>query len=80
MDAMMIVAVGGFALLSEAASWRMAAGKSRRVWLWTTVGMLFNVPGMIVVAALPVHLLATEPAAAAVPLGTPEQSTHATAV
>ena len=67
---MMIVAVGGFALLSEAASWKMAAGKSRRVWLWATVGMLFNVPGMLVVAALPVHLLAPEPTAAAVPLGT----------
>jgi len=80
MDAMMIVAVGGFALLSGAASWKMAAGKSRRVWLWATVGMLFNVPGMLVVAALPVHLLATEPTATAVPLRTPEQSTHTIAV
>lgn len=57
---MMIVAVGGFALLSGAVSWKMAAGKSRRVWLWTTVGMLFNVPGMLVVAALPVHLLSLQ--------------------
>ncbi len=33
----------------------MAAGKSRRIWLWTAVGALFNIPGMLLVAVLPVH-------------------------
>jgi hypothetical protein len=55
MDATMVLAVCGFALLSGTASWKMAAGKSRRVWLWTTLGTIFNVPGMLLVAFLPVH-------------------------
>jgi hypothetical protein len=55
MDATMVLAVCGFALLSGTASWKMAVGKSRRVWLWTAVGTLFNLPGMLLVAFLPVH-------------------------
>ena len=54
MDAMMIVAVCGFALLSAAASWKMAVGKSRRAWLWAAIGLVLNVPGMLTVAVLPV--------------------------
>ena len=55
MDATMVLAVCGLALLSGTASWKMAAGKSRRVWLWTALGAILNVPGMLLVAFLPVH-------------------------
>ena len=55
MDATMIMALCGFALLSGTASWRMAIGKSRRIWLWTAVGVLANVPGMLLLVILPVH-------------------------
>ena len=55
MDATMVLAVCGLALLSGTASWKMAAGKSRRVWLWTAVGTILNVPGMLLVAFLPVR-------------------------
>jgi len=68
MDAMMIVAVCLFALLSGAVSWKIAGGKSRRVWLWTSVGALFNLPGMMLVAFLPVCRPAEAKAAAMVPL------------
>ena len=68
MDATMVLAVCGFALLSGTASWKMAAGKSRRVWLWTSVGALFNLPGMMLVAFLPVCRPAEAKAAAMVPL------------
>jgi hypothetical protein len=55
MDATMVLAVCGLALLSGTASWKMAVGKSRRVWLWTALGTILNVPGMLLVAFLPVH-------------------------
>ena len=67
MDATMIVAVCLFALLSGAVSLKMAYGKSRRVWLWTTVGTVFNLPGMMLVAFLPVYRPAEARAVAAVP-------------
>jgi hypothetical protein len=68
MDAMMIVAVCLFALLSGAVSCKIASGKSRRVWLWTTIGALFNLPGMMLVAFLPVHRPGEAKAPAAVAL------------
>lgn len=55
MDATMVLAVCGLALLSGTASWKMAVGKSRRVWLWTALGTILNVPGMLLVAFLPAH-------------------------
>jgi hypothetical protein len=55
MDATMVLAVCGLALLSGTASWKIAAGKSRRVWLWTALGTILNVPGMLLVAFLPVR-------------------------
>jgi uncharacterized membrane protein len=55
MDATMVMAVCGLALLSGTASWKMAAGKSRRVWLWVAIGTILNVPGMLLVAFMPVH-------------------------
>jgi hypothetical protein len=55
MDATMVLAVCGLALLSGTASWKMAAGKSRRAWLWSAFGTILNVPGMLLVAFLPVH-------------------------
>jgi hypothetical protein len=55
MDATLIGSVCGFALLSGAVSWKMSVAKKRRAWLWTAVGALFNVPGMLLVAFLPVR-------------------------
>jgi hypothetical protein len=77
MDATMVLAVCGFALLSGTASWKMAAGKSRRVWLWTTLGIVFSVPGMLLVALLPVH---REKVAEVVALAQPAMPAHPVAV
>jgi hypothetical protein len=77
MDATMVLAVCGFALLSGTASWKMAAGKSRRVWLWTTLGTIFSVPGMLLVAFLPVH---REKVAEVVTLTQPAMPAHPVAV
>ena len=71
MDAMMIVAVCGFALLSAAASWKMAEGKSRRAWLWAAIGLVLNVPGMLTVAVLPVFQPHERRSSARVPLVAP---------
>ena len=53
MDAMMVAAIGGFALVSAVVSVMIAAGKHRRIWLWGPVGLLLNLPGMLVVTLLP---------------------------
>jgi hypothetical protein len=55
MDALMIIGICGWAVLSGFASYKMAAGKSRSIRLWTSIGLLFNVPGMLLVAFLPVN-------------------------
>jgi hypothetical protein len=62
MDATMIAAACGLALVSGVASWHMALGKSRRVWLWTAIGVLFNLPGMLLLVVMPVRA-AARPAA-----------------
>jgi hypothetical protein len=79
MDAMMIVAVCLFALLSGAVSWKIASGKSRRAWLWTIVGIVFNLPGMMLAAFVPVHRPAVAQAAV-VPLMQAGQPAHPIAV
>jgi len=56
MGVMMVVAVTGFALLSAVVSVMIAAGKRRRPWLWGPVGLLFNLPGMLLVTLLPAAL------------------------
>ena len=50
----MITGICGWAVLSGLTSYKMALGKSRSIRLWTSIGLLFNVPGMLVVAFLPV--------------------------
>jgi hypothetical protein len=65
MNATMVVALSGFAAVSGIASWQMAVGKSRRIWLWTSVGLIFNVPGMLAVAFLPSHRSSAEAAVVA---------------
>ena len=80
MDAMMIVAVCLFALLSGAVSWKIASGKSRRVWLWTAVGAVLNVPGMMLAAFMPVHRPKVAQAAAVVPMMQAGQPAHPIAV
>lgn len=50
----MITGICGWAVLSGFTSYKMALGKSRSVRLWTSVGLLFNLPGMLLVAFLPV--------------------------
>jgi uncharacterized membrane protein len=77
MDATMVLAVCGFALLSGTASWKMAAGKSRRVWLWAALGAILNVPGMLLIAFLPVHRAKV---AAVVTLSQPSMPAHPIAV
>jgi hypothetical protein len=54
MDALMITGICGWAVLSGLTSYKMALGKSRSIRLWTSIGLLFNVPGMLLVAFLPV--------------------------
>jgi hypothetical protein len=56
MDAMMVAAIGGFALVSAAVSVMIAAGKHRRILVWGPVGLLLNLPGMLVVTVLPAAL------------------------
>lgn len=53
MDAMMMAALGGLAAVSGVASTMMAAGKRRRRWVWGSVGLVLNVPGMLIVTVLP---------------------------
>lgn len=53
MDAVMIVAVVGFAALCGAVSFKIAAGKGRNPLLWGLVGLVFNLLGMLVVVVVP---------------------------
>lgn len=53
MDAVMIVAVVGFAVLCGAVSLKIAAGKGRSPVLWGLVGLVFNLPGLLVAVVVP---------------------------
>jgi hypothetical protein len=55
LDPLMIMGLCGWALLSGLAGCKLAAAKSRCVWLWTSLGLLLNVPGVLVLALLPVR-------------------------
>lgn len=55
MDVMMIVAIVGFAVLCGAVSMKIAAGKGRNPIVWGAVGLVLNLPGLLIVLVVPRH-------------------------
>ncbi|GEM_PF-2887874 len=55
MDIVLIVAIVGFAVLCGAVSMKIAAGKGRNPIVWGAVGLVVNLPGLLIVVVVPRH-------------------------
>jgi len=55
MDVVLIVAIVGFAVLCGAVSMKIAAGKGRNPVVWGAIGLILNLPGLLIVVVVPSH-------------------------
>ena len=53
MDVLMIVAIGGFAVLCGVVSMKIAAGKGRSPFVWGLTGLVLNLAGLLIVLVVP---------------------------
>lgn len=56
MDTTMVIAICGFAVVCGAVSMKIAVGKDRNPSLWAIVGLVFNIPGLLVAVFVPPHV------------------------
>lgn len=53
MDVLMIIAIGGLAVLCCVVSAKIAAGKGRSRFVWGLAGLLLNLAGLLFIVVMP---------------------------